>query len=218
MARCTRLQRAAPGWAIAGCSTSASRRVVAAWRLRRWITCVLSFKDRQREVFAPKRYSELFFLDEATSLAAGHRPCAECRRSRYEEFRAAWNVGQRGRDAAGSFLSAEAIDGVLHDERLEAGGVKKAYVAVLSSLPDGAMVEHAGGAAPALEREALALELLRLRSRGRRAARDGGRRADPTLDRARDPSGLRTAGTRDRRPALIYLTAASSTGTRTAAP
>ena len=122
----------------------ASKRVVAAWRLRRWITCVLSFKDRRREVFTPKRYSELFFLDEATSLAAGHRPCAECRRGRYEEFRAAWDVGmnQPGRDAGGP-LSAGAIDRVLHDERLEAGGVKSVYVAVLSSLPDGAMVEHA---------------------------------------------------------------------------
>jgi hypothetical protein len=123
----------------------ASRRVVASWRLRRWITCVLSFKDRRREIFAPRRYSELFFLDEATSLAAGHRPCAECRRKRYEEFRAAWDVGQRGRDAERRFLSAEEIDRVLHAERLDAGGGKRTYVAVLSSLPDGTMVEHAGG-------------------------------------------------------------------------
>ncbi|MET0620324.1 MAG: hypothetical protein ABW056_08585, partial [Thermoanaerobaculia bacterium] len=122
----------------------ASRQVVAAWRLRRWITCVLSFKDRRREVFAPNRYSALFFLDEATSLTAGHRPCAECRRSRYEEFRTAWDVGQRGRDATHRFLSAEAIDRVLHEERLEAGGVKRAYVAVLSSLPDGTMIDHDG--------------------------------------------------------------------------
>ncbi len=74
----------------------ASKHVVAAWRLRRWITCVLTFKERRREVFAPNRYSELFFLDEATSLAAGHRPCAECRRERYEEFRDAWAVGGAG--------------------------------------------------------------------------------------------------------------------------
>jgi hypothetical protein len=122
----------------------ASKRVVVAWRLRRWITCVLSFKDRRREVFAPKRYSELFFLDETTSLAAGHRPCAECRWRRYKEFRAAWDVGQRGRDSEPRFLSAEEIDRVLHAERLDAGGGKRTYVAVLSSLPDGTMVEHAG--------------------------------------------------------------------------
>ena len=120
-----------------------SKRVVADWRLRRWITCVLSFKDRQREVFAPNRYSELFFLDEATSLSAGHRPCAECRRNRYEEFRAAWETGRRGREASPRSLRADAIDRVLHEERLDAGG-KRTYRAVLSSLPEGTMVEHAG--------------------------------------------------------------------------
>ena len=62
-------------------------------------------------------------------------------RERYKEFRSAWDLGQRGRDAGGPFLSAEAIDRVLHDERLESGGVKRAYVAVLSSLPDGAMID-----------------------------------------------------------------------------
>jgi hypothetical protein len=115
----------------------ASKRVVVAWRLRRWITCVLRFKGRQREVFSPNRYSELFFLDEATSLSAGHRPCAECRRARYDEFRAAWN------GAARPFPSAEAIDKALHAERLDAVGGKRTYTAVLSSLPDGVMVEHA---------------------------------------------------------------------------
>lgn len=59
----------------------ASKRVVAAWRLQRWITCVLCWKGRRREVFAPNRWSELFFLDEATALSAGHRPCAEFGRS-----------------------------------------------------------------------------------------------------------------------------------------
>ena len=122
----------------------ASKRVVAAWRLQRWITCVLSWKDLRREVFAPNRYSELFFLDEATSLSAGHRPCAECRRSRYVEFRAAWDAARRGRDAAPRFVRADAIDRVLHAERLDRDGRKKTYRAALSSLPDGTMVEHAG--------------------------------------------------------------------------
>ncbi|HTR04568.1 MAG TPA: hypothetical protein VMN82_15390 [Thermoanaerobaculia bacterium] len=120
----------------------ASRRLAAPWRLRRWITCVLEFKDRHREVFAPNRYSELFFLDEATSLSAGHRPCAECRRGRYEEFRAAWTRGRRGR--AASLPSAEAIDAVLHAERLDRDGEKRTYRASLSALPSGTMVEHAG--------------------------------------------------------------------------
>jgi hypothetical protein len=121
-----------------------SKRVVAEWRLTRWITCLLEFKGRRREVFAPNRYSELFFLDEATSLAAGHRPCAECRRARYHEFRAAWDIGRRGCHAAPRSLKAPEIDRLLHAERLDGGSGKRTYRAVLSTLPDGAMVEHEG--------------------------------------------------------------------------
>ncbi len=123
----------------------ASKRVVAPWRLRRWITCELEWKGRRREVFAPGRWSELFFLDEATALSAGHRPCAECRRPRYVEFRAAWDAGGRGRGGRSGFLPADAIDRVLHAERLDREGRKRTYRAALSSLPDGTMVEHAGG-------------------------------------------------------------------------
>jgi len=142
-ALCARAERGA--WmGNRGVLHDASKRVVAPWRLQRWITCVLEWKGRRREVFAPNRYSELFFLDEATSLAAGHRPCAECRRSRYEEFRAAWDAAMRGSDAAPRVLRADAIDRVLHPERLDRKGSKKTYRAVLSSLPDGTMVERAG--------------------------------------------------------------------------
>ena len=118
-----------------------SRRVGAAWRLRRWIACVLKFRGRRREVFAPRRYSELFFLDEATALAAGHRPCAECRRKRYEEFRAAWAAG---RGVGGRPPSADDIDRALHAERLEPGGGKKTYETDLASLPDGVLLEWDG--------------------------------------------------------------------------
>lgn len=122
----------------------ASKRIVKAWRLERWITCTLSWKGRRREVFSPNRWTELFFLDEATALSAGHRPCAECRRPRYVEFRSAWDAGRRGRDARFGFLRADAIDRVLHAERLDRNGGKKTYRAALSSLPDGTIVEHAG--------------------------------------------------------------------------
>jgi hypothetical protein len=123
-----------------GVLIDAGRRVVAEWRLKRWITCVLRFKDRHREVFTPGRYTELFFLDEATSLAAGHRPCAECRRTRYEEFRDAWTAARGGPRPA-----AEEMDDVLHAERAEAGG-KRTWRAALRSLPDGVLVEHGGRA------------------------------------------------------------------------
>lgn len=120
-----------------------AREIVAAWRSPRWITCALDFKGRRREVFAPHRYSELFFLDEATSLAAGHRPCAECRRSRFKEFRAAWAAGRSDRAESRPPTAGE-IDRVLHSERLRSCGGKKTYPAVLSSLPAGVIVEHEG--------------------------------------------------------------------------
>lgn len=56
------------------------------WRHKAWVCCVLSFKNRQRQLMAPNRYTELFFYDEAVALAAGHRPCAECRRADYKAF------------------------------------------------------------------------------------------------------------------------------------
>jgi hypothetical protein len=120
-----------------------AKEIVAGWRSPRWITCALEFKARRREVFAPHRYSELFFLDEATSLAAGHRPCAECRRSRFKEFRAAWAAG-RSRRAGSRPSTADEIDRVLHSERLRPGGGKRTYRAVLASLPAGVLIEHEG--------------------------------------------------------------------------
>jgi hypothetical protein len=56
-------------------------RILRPWRLKQWLLCVLEFNGRRRSVMAPNRYTELFFLDEATGLAAGHRPCFECRRA-----------------------------------------------------------------------------------------------------------------------------------------
>jgi hypothetical protein len=120
-----------------------ANRVVAPWRLKRWITCALSFRGRQRQVFAPHRYSELFFLDEATSFSAGHRPCAECRRERYNEFRAAWiaanAVGMPNRNPG-----ADDIDAALHSERAVRGGGKRTWQAEPGGLPSGTIIEHGG--------------------------------------------------------------------------
>ena len=65
-------------------------RLVRKWQVRRWIACRLEFKGRRRPLLRPGRFTELFFLDEATALAAGHRPCAECRREDFVRFRDAW--------------------------------------------------------------------------------------------------------------------------------
>src|SRR5580765_2402992 len=118
-------------------------RIVAPWRLKRWITCVLSFRGRQRNVFAPHRYSELFFLDEATSFSAGHRPCAECRRERYNEFRARWIVANSDH-ASDRRVGADDIDSVLHAQRANRGGEKKTWQADSAELPPGTLIEYRG--------------------------------------------------------------------------
>src|SRR3954453_21355004 len=73
----------------------AEGRIRRPWRLRRWLLCRLEFNGRRRTVMTPDRWTELFFLDEATGLAAGHRPCYECRRRRFLAFRDAWTSGDR---------------------------------------------------------------------------------------------------------------------------
>jgi hypothetical protein len=117
-----------------GCLHAADGRIVRSHRGRRWIACVLSFKGRRRPLLRPGRYTELFFLDEPTALAAGHRPCAECRRADYDRFRDAWARAFGGRPGS------EAMDRVLHDARIDpATGGQARHEAVGAALPDGAM-------------------------------------------------------------------------------
>ena len=107
----------------------------ARWRHPHWIFCRLAFKGRRRQVMAPRRYTELFFLDAATALAAGHRPCCECRREDFRRFQAAW------RRAFGQDASAGAIDRVLHQARVEPRSRRQIrFEAPLDDLPDGAFV------------------------------------------------------------------------------
>ncbi|MGE5594473.1 MAG: hypothetical protein ACM3S1_00395 [Hyphomicrobiales bacterium] len=114
------------------------------WASRQWICCVLEFRGRHREVMSPNSYTELFFLDEATALAAGHRPCFECRRADALRFREAFASGNP--ELVGPVPSAAEIDRVLHDARVQPGGGKRTYRAALSDLPPGTMV-GAGGEA-----------------------------------------------------------------------
>ena len=116
--------------------------IVAQWRLKRWITCVLNFKDRHRQVFTPHRYSELFFLDEATAFAAGHRPCAECRRERYNEFHMKWSTANPQLSSA-HVLRADDIDRQLQIERVVRGG-KQTSESAGASLPSGTFVDRSG--------------------------------------------------------------------------
>lgn len=98
------------------------------WASKQWICCVLDFKGRQREVWG-RSYTELFFLDEVTALAAGHRPCFECRRKDALAFAAAFPAKH----------TAPEVDVVLHGERLS-GKAKRFHRRAIDELPDGAMI------------------------------------------------------------------------------
>jgi hypothetical protein len=115
----------------------ASRALGAArWRHRSWICCRLSFRGRRRAVMAPRRYTELFFLDEATALAAGHRPCFECRREEFREFQTAWRRAFGTPDC-----SAAVMDRVLHGARVESRTRRQIrFQAPLDDLPDGVFI------------------------------------------------------------------------------
>ncbi len=111
------------------------------WSNPAWITCVCDFRGRRRDVMATRSWTELFFLDEATSFAAGHRPCFYCRRDDANRFRAAWEQGN-----GVAKVKATEIDRVLHAERLDGRGKRLHPLdGPIDTLPDGAMVE-AGGA------------------------------------------------------------------------
>lgn len=103
------------------------------WASKRWICCVTSFRNRHREVMG-SGYTELFFLDEVTALAAGHRPCFECRRAAARDFAAAFAKGHGQRDPA----SADEMDVTLHDARRLGRSTTRPVMAT-GDLPDGTM-------------------------------------------------------------------------------
>ncbi len=108
--------------------------VVRPWNGKRWIICALEFKGWVAPKWAPGRWTALFFHDEAVAFAAGHRPCALCRRADYRRYRAA--LGATG---------ADAIDARLHAERLDARR-KRLHAMAWRDLPVGAFVEVDGAA------------------------------------------------------------------------
>jgi hypothetical protein len=103
----------------------------ARWKGRAWIICALEFKGWKRQVMTPRRWTELFFLDEAVALAAGHRPCATCRRAAYLAYRAGWGGNPKAAD----------MDRALHAARLSARG-QRHYLSDVNGLPDGAFILH----------------------------------------------------------------------------
>jgi hypothetical protein len=117
---------------------SGTRDIVRSHRGKAWITCLLEFRGRYTQQWAPTHYTQLFFLDEALALAAGHRPCAECRRADYNAYRSAWQQNH-----SGAMPYAKDVDAVLHRERMDTSR----HLMPWSSLPDGVFVETAAGPA-----------------------------------------------------------------------
>lgn len=159
-----------------GCLHDGERNILYQYRTKRWIICRLSFKGRQRQLMTPGEYTELFFLDEATALAAGHRPCYECNRERFYAFGKLWMAANPDVIPYGR-LNADLLDAHLHQERIstpyyQRDKVKLTYEGALDDLPDGAFIafgddkkphlirgQHLypwspGGYAPAVERPA----------------------------------------------------------------
>lgn len=116
-----------------------NREILLPFKLKAWITCKLEFKGRRRKIMAPGLYTELFFMDEATAFAAGHRPCFECRRVDYNKFKTAWLKGNPEYKFTDK-TSIHYIDDILHDERMNKDGLKKTHTENNSNLPDGTFV------------------------------------------------------------------------------
>lgn len=114
----------------------ATKTITRRWASKRWICCVCAFKGRQRTVMGAG-YTEVFFLDEVTALASGHRPCAECRRADFVAFSTFWCAAVSG----GVMPKADDMDMVLHRERAISGAGPIAILrGELTALPDGTMV------------------------------------------------------------------------------
>ena len=109
------------------------------WTSKRWIICELEFKNRRTPLMKPGSYTVLFFLDEAVALAAGHRPCWECRRARYLRFQECWPEG--------SLPKASEMDRLLHAQRVDSDSRRQVgHARSFERLPSGAFVAHGGDA------------------------------------------------------------------------
>ena len=131
-----------------GCLVDGHGRIVRCYQGKRWIACVLEFKGRRLLLMDPGHNTQVFFLDEATALAAGHRPCMECRRGDSVRFRKHWAAANPGL-AGGPTPSVAVIDAVLHTERITHDGNRVLYPEQISNLPVGSFIVLEPGASAA---------------------------------------------------------------------
>jgi hypothetical protein len=115
------------------------QQIIRSYKTKAWIFCQLKFQNNQRTIMSPNSYTELFFLDEATALSAGHRPCAQCMRDRYNEFCTLW-AQANSHSLDNSHLTAKHLDNVLHSDRLAPDKTKHAYLEEIDALPAGCFI------------------------------------------------------------------------------
>jgi hypothetical protein len=121
------------------------KQITHTFKHKAWITCSLEFKGRKRTVMTPGRWTELFFLDEATAFAAGHRPCFECRREDAQRFKFCWIQGNASHNLSMN-TSIKEIDEVIHRERIDSEKKKVVHQRRSSEIPEGTFILF--GAAP----------------------------------------------------------------------
>lgn len=125
-----------------GCLHGPGRQLgVSRWRSRLWICCVLDWRGVRRDPMPPGRWTALFFLDEATALAAGHRPCGYCRRRDFLDFAEAWRAARQ----LDRPPRAGELDAALHRERVDRRRRQLTHHAPVAELPDGVMVRAGRG-------------------------------------------------------------------------
>jgi hypothetical protein len=115
------------------------KQIVKPFKHKAWIICALEFKGRKRAVMSPDRWTELFFLDEATAFAAGHRPCFECRRDDANKFKSCWIKGNPGY-ALTMKTPIHQIDEIIHSERIDNAQGKITHPRIAHSIPHGTFI------------------------------------------------------------------------------
>jgi hypothetical protein len=117
------------------------KEIIKNYKVKYWITCLLKYKGMHREVMTANRWTELFFLDEATAFAAGHRPCGFCRHSDFKIFKKLWLEANARKHGLIENTKMDIIDAIIHAERLDKNEVQKTFTAPLHTLPDAVFIK-----------------------------------------------------------------------------
>lgn len=117
------------------------KQIIKNHAVKYWIACVLNYKGKRRELMTPNRWTELFFLDEATAFAAGHRPCGFCRHADFKRFKNLWFLANSKTYHLKGTVKIDTIDAIIHKERLDEKNTQKTFKALLNTLPDGVFIK-----------------------------------------------------------------------------